>query len=80
MLIEGKNCLQELDCNQSRDNASCSGDSRNDLAGDQLASQAIRGCNIVVFCTQIARRGDEVHMEVTVVILLKLDHIYAHLR
>mmetsp|Transcript_29796 Transcript_29796/g.74966 ORF Transcript_29796/g.74966 Transcript_29796/m.74966 type:complete len:331 (-) Transcript_29796:2241-3233(-) len=67
--------LVELDADKACDHGGCGGDGGDDLAGDELCLMPVRGLNRVVARAEVRTRGDVVHVEVVVVVLLKLDGV-----
>ena len=64
--------LVEFQAHQTRDEGSCGGDGRNDLAGNLLRRVAISGVDAVVHGTEVGSSGDEIDVVVCVIILLEL--------
>ena len=69
--------LVEFQAHQTRDEGSCGGDGRNDLAGNLLRRVAVGGGDAVVHRTQVGRGSDEIDMMVRIIVLLELNRVQA---
>ena len=69
--------LVEFQAHQTRDEGSCGGDGRHDLAGNLLRRVAVGGLDVVIRRTQIRSSSDEVDVVVRIIVLLKLDRVQA---
>ena len=69
--------LVEFQAHQTRDEGSCGGDGRNDLAGNLLRRVAVGGLDVVIRRTQIRSSSDEVDVVVRIIVLLELNRVQA---
>ena len=74
---ETKTDLVELEADQAGDERGGGRDRGDDLAGNLLGRVAVCGRDAVVHGAEVRRSGDEVDVEVRVVILLELDRVEA---
>jgi hypothetical protein len=72
--------LVELKANETSNQRRCSGDSRDDFAGNLLGVVSISRFDAIVHRPKIRGCGDEVNVVVGVVILLKFHRIEAETR
>eukprot|EP00047_Mylnosiga_fluctuans_P019583 m.84068 g.84068 ORF g.84068 m.84068 type:complete len:1015 (-) comp8186_c0_seq2:29-3073(-) len=72
--------LVELEKNQASNKGRRGRNGRDDLAGNQLGLVAIRRLDLVRGSAQVGRRRNEIHVEVCVVVLLKVADGQLHAR
>ena len=68
--------LEQLEADEAGDHRRGGGDRRDDLAGDLLRAVAVGLLDRVVARAEVRRGGDEVDVEVRVVILFKVDRVH----
>jgi len=72
-LAQTKHKLVHFHANSTSDHGSRGGDGRNNAAGNHLHLVARGLINVVVPCTHVRARSDEVDVEVAIIILLKVS-------